>query len=78
MDQGRLKVEEKFKDTKIYFKNICFTLKRNYNPPLLWIEIWRPRKKIYDIAVSMDVTDDLILALEYLLKKIKGESRDEI
>lgn len=58
-------------DTKIYVQHIIITVKENYHPPLVWIEVYRPRKDRYDILIALDGNEELAEAFENASQIIK-------
>ena len=51
------------------YKHIRFVLKKNYIPPYLWIEKYRPKKCDYEIVAKLTVEEEL----PGLLRKIAEE-----
>ncbi|MEM2529110.1 MAG: hypothetical protein QXG40_06905 [Ignisphaera sp.] len=66
-----MKVEKTLTDTKIHIQHIMITVKENYHPPLVWIEVYRPRKDRYDIAIQLNGNEELADAFEEASKILR-------
>lgn len=66
-----MKKYEEFGDVVVEYRNVRFVVKKHYHPPYLWVEKWRTRSGIYDIAVVLDVSVELAEALEELAREVR-------
>ena len=66
-----MRIERVMSETRIYAQHILITVKENYNPPLVWIEVYKPRKNRYEIAIQLNGNSELADAFETVARTIR-------